>query len=143
MRVSRLVLAVIVFSGALTPAFSPAPAAAQAAGSSNPCTGTVNIVRVSEIKPGMMDTFLKAVAAQAAWYKNAGLPDQIGVMRVMDQDPTTKAYTLSETQALTTHSSPAAGGGKRPPNDAAWDAFVKMFADSSTIKTQYLTCMSM
>jgi hypothetical protein len=88
----------------------------------------------------MMSKFLQAVAAQQAWYKNAGLPDQIGVMRIMEQDPTTKTYTTSEIQAITTHTMPP-GGVQRPPSDAAWDAFVAMFSGSSTIKTQYLTCM--
>jgi hypothetical protein len=88
----------------------------------------------------MLDTFLKAVAAQKAWYKNAGLPDQIGVERIMVQDPTTKAYTTSETEAITTHIIPT-GGNPRPGHDAAWDAFVKLFSDSSTIKTSYLTCV--
>ena len=88
----------------------------------------------------MMDKFIQAAAAQQAWYKNAGMPDQIGVMRIMEQDPTTKAYTTSETQAITTHIIPP-GTKQRPPSDAAWDAFVKMFSDSSTIKTQYMTCM--
>jgi hypothetical protein len=87
----------------------------------------------------MMDKFLQAVAAQKAWYKNAGTPDRIGVMRILDRDPSTKAYTLSETQAITTHVEPA--NGKMPAHDAGFDAFVAMFSASSTIKTQYLTCM--
>jgi hypothetical protein len=31
-------------------------------------------VRVSDIKPGMMQKFLEAVTAQEAWYKKAGTP---------------------------------------------------------------------
>jgi hypothetical protein len=91
----------------------------------------------------MMDQFLKAVAAQQAWYKAAGTTDKIGVMRILVQDPATKAYTASETQAITTHIMPtqlATRTGTRP-DQAGWDAFVKMFSDSSTIKTQYMTCM--
>jgi hypothetical protein len=144
MRLSRLLLALTVFSASLNPAFCPTPAAAQqapAASSPIPCAGNVNIVRLSDIKPGMMDKFLQAAAAQKAWYKNAGLPDRIGVMRILKQDPTTKAWTTSETQAITTHiMSPQRPTGPRP-DQAGWDAFVKMFADSSTIKTQYMTCM--
>jgi hypothetical protein len=138
MRLSRLLLALTVLSASLTPALAPRPAFAQAP--AMPCTGSANIVRISDIKPGMMQQFLAAVAAQAAWYKKAGLPDQIGVMRILNQDPTSKGYTLSDTQAITTHLVPF-GGNARPPQDAGWDAFVKMFSDSSTIKTQYLTCM--
>jgi hypothetical protein len=61
-------------------------------------------------------------------------------MRIMDQDPTSKAYTVSETQAITTHIMPA-GRTNGPAHDAGYDAFVTMFKDSSTIKTAYLTCI--
>ena len=73
--------------------------------------------------------------------KAAGTPDQIGVMRILVQDPATKAYTTSETQAITTHIMPAQRSTAPRPDQAGWDAFVKMFSDSSTIKTQYMTCM--
>jgi hypothetical protein len=146
---SRLLQAVALLAAlSLTPAFFPAPAAAQqtpekapASRPPLPCSGSVNIVRISEIKSGMLDKFLQAVAAQQAWYKNAGMPDKIGVMRIMEQDPATKAYSTSETQVITTHVSPV-GGAKSPAHDAAWDAFVDMFKDSSSIKTQYLTCVA-
>jgi hypothetical protein len=144
MHVKHLLLALTVFSASLSPAFCPTPAAAQQAPAPSaplPCTGNVNIVRVSEIKPGMMSKFLQAAAAQQDWYKNAGTPDKIHVMRVMEQDPTTKAYTLSETQALTTHSMPATRA-KDPAHDAGFDAFVTLFKDSSTIKTTYMTCVA-
>ena len=60
-------------------------------------------------------------------------------MRILDRDPSTKAYTLSQAQAITTHVEPA--NGKAPAHDAGFDAFVAQFSASSTIKTQYLTCM--
>ncbi len=144
MRLSRLLLALTVLSVPLNPAFNPTPAAAQPAPAARaplPCAGSVNIVRISDIKAGMMDKFLKAVDAQRAWYKNAGMPDQIGVMRILNQDPTTKAWSTSETQAITTHLVPPGGGPNGAPHDAAWDAFVAMFSDSSTIKTTYMTCV--
>ena len=143
MRLSRLFLALTVFSASLNPAFCPTPAVAQQAPASAlfPCSGKVNVIRISDIKPGMMDQFLKAVAAQQAWYKAAGTTDKIGVMRILVQDPTTKAYTASETQAITTHIMPTQRSTGPRPDQAGWDAFVKMFSDSSTIKTQYMTCM--
>jgi hypothetical protein len=143
MRLSRLFLALSVFSLTLTPAFCPTPAAAQQAPATAPipCSGKLNIVRLSDIKPGMMDQFLKAVAAQQAWYKNVGTPDKVGVLRILEQDPTTKAWTTSETQAITTHIMSTDRPSGPRPDQAGWDAFVKMFSDSSTIKTQYMTCM--
>ncbi len=139
MRIRRSLVLLFALAASLTPALAPSHVLAQQAAAPFPCTGNVNIVRISEIKPGMMQKFLDAVAAQAAWYKSAGTPDSIAVMRVLNRDPTTKAYTLSDTQAITTHISPA--DEKSPKHDAAFDAFVAMFAASSTIKTQYLTCM--
>lgn len=145
MRLSRLLSVLAILSVSLTPAFCPMPAAAQQAPATRaplPCAGSINIVRISDIKPGKMDEFLKAAAAQQAWYKNAGLSDTIGVLRILDRDASTGNYTTSDTQAITTHLQ-AAGGPKTPAHDAAWDAFVAMFSDSSTIKTQYMTCVSM
>ena len=72
----------------------------------------------------MMDQFLKAVAAQQAWYKAAGTTDKIGVMRILVQDPATKAYTASETQAITTHIMPTQRATGPRPDQAGWDAFV-------------------
>ncbi|HWB31604.1 MAG TPA: hypothetical protein VG714_00360 [Acidobacteriaceae bacterium] len=140
MRYARLLLIASAIVLPFSPALAPTPAAAQQASSPLPCSGNVNIVRISEIKPGMMQKFLEAVAAQKAWYKNAGLTDRIGVMRVMEQDPATKEWKLSDTEAITTHVQ--AASSKPPAHDEAWDAFVAMFKDSSTIKTQYLACMS-
>lgn len=140
MRTARLLLSLAVCTASLSPALCPTPAAAQTAVAEAPlpCPGRVNVVRVSEVKPGMMDKFLQAVAAQQAWYRKANGNDEIGVMRVLEQDPGTKAWKISETQAITTHSH---GSAQPPAHDAGYDAFVAMFKESSTIKNVYLTCM--
>jgi hypothetical protein len=88
----------------------------------------------------MMNQFLDAVADQTAWYKKAGLDDQIDVMRVMEQDPASKAWKLSETQAITTHVMPANRDATK--HDAGWDAFVAKFGASSTIDKAYVTCVA-
>jgi hypothetical protein len=128
MRLARLLLALTALTVSLTPVLAPASAAAQGPASSAPlpCTGTVNIVRVSEIKPGMMPTFLKAVTAQQAWYKQAGTTDEIGLMRIMVQNPDTKAFSVSETEAITTHTQPAVS--RAATRDAGFDAFVALFS---------------
>ena len=144
MHPTRLLIAVSALAISLNLAFSPLPAAAQEAPAhamTSPCTGNINVVRVSDIKPGMMGKFLDAVAAQQAWYKNAGTTDEIAVMRIMEQDPDTKAWALSETQAITTHVMPA-GHGHGPAHDAGYDAFVALYRDSSTIKETYVACMA-
>ncbi len=141
MNVRTLILS-LALTASLTPALAPLPAAAQQAPAAAmpPCSGTASIIRVSEIKPGMMDTFLKAAAAQQAWYKKAVTPDEIYVMRVMVQNPETKAWSYSETEALTNHTMP--GGPAAAPRDAQFQAFTDLFAASSTIKSTYLNCSS-
>jgi hypothetical protein len=136
----RLASCLFVLSSLISPlVLSPTPAAAQQP-SARPampaCDGRLNIVRISEIKPGMMDKFLQAVAAQKAWYASKGVSDTIGVERVIDM----KTGTYSTSQAVTTHTS--APGSKQPAHDPAYDAFVALFADSSTIKSTYFTCQA-
>ena len=146
MHVERLFLTLAVFGATLNPAFAQAPPATpQSAPAAVPaapplCTGTLSIVRVSDIKPGMMDKFLQAAAAQQAWYKAVGTPDEIHVMRIMERDPNTHVSSYSETQAITTHIEPGARA-KGPARDAGYDAFVAMFRDSSTIKSEFITCV--
>lgn len=146
MQVNRLLVALVVLGASFPHAFCPTPAAAQQApavapAAPSPCTGSINVVRISDIKPGMMQKFLDAVAAQQAWYKQAGTPDQISVMRIMERNPDTRAYAFSETQAITTHIEPVTRT-KGPAHDAGYDAFVAMYSASSTIKTQYTACIA-
>lgn len=137
MRVRSLLLP-LALSLAVHPAISPTTASAQTpTNASSPCSGTVHIVRVSDIQPGKMDTFLQAAAAQRAWYKSKGTPDEIIVLRVMTQAPD-KSWSVSETQAITDHTQPP--GQRNLPQDAGYDAFVKLYKDSSIIKTAYITC---
>ena len=130
--ISRLI-ACAVFSLSLLSAANAAHA--QKAAGIPDCDGSYNIIRVSEINDGMMPKFLEAVAAQKAWYKKAGEPDTFSTMRIID----TKTGTYSTTEVLTSHISLS---GARPPHDAAFDAFVSLFRASSTIKTEYFTCMA-
>ena len=136
MRLATCLLAFAAFTSPLI--LSSTPSAAQQAPARPPmpaCDGNYNIVRVSEIKPGMMDKFLQAVAAQKAWYKSKGSPDTITLERIIDS----KTGTYSTTQAITNHISPA--GSKQPAHDAGYDSFVALFTDSSTIKSSYVTCI--
>ncbi len=106
------------------------------------CDGSVAIVRHSVIKPEAgMDKFLAAVAAQKAWYQSHDRKDDIVfATKIIVRDPATGAQSYSTTEALTFHYYPASAGGE-PKHDAAWDAFVKLFSDSSTIKDSYFVCV--
>lgn len=113
----------------------------QAASSSGPaCDGVINVVRLSEITPtGSMDKFAAAVAAHQAWYKSHGLPDVIFAARIVVHDSKTKADSYSETQMLTYHYQKP--GGMDVKHDAAWDAYVKLYNDTSSIKQTYVNCV--
>ena len=138
----RLASCLFAFAAFISPiVLSSTPAAAQQPASRVACNGNYNVVRISEIKPGMMQKFLEAVAAHQAWYKKAGTPDQITVLRIIDRNPDTKAASYSETQAMTFHIEPA-DRTQGPPHDAGYDAFVALYKESSTIMSEYLTCMA-
>jgi hypothetical protein len=105
-----------------------------------PCTTYVDVVRLSEIKPGMLPKFFQAVALQQAWYRKAGGLDTVEIKRVTQRDPVTREYRISETQIVTSHIEPALR--KEPAHDAAYDAFVALFNERCTIKLEYRTCIN-
>jgi hypothetical protein len=140
MRLASYLLAFTAFLSPLT--LSPSPLTAQQHTAPLACNGTYNTVRVSEIKPGMMPKFHEAVAAQKAWYKKTGTPDEISVMRIIERNPDTKVAAYSETQAITTHTRPGNSAAQRPAEDAGYAAFVALYKESSTIKTEYVTCVA-
>jgi hypothetical protein len=140
MRALRSLIALALFV-ALIPMLA-ARAIAQATGdyAPLPCTTYVDVVRLSEIKPGMLAKFYQAVALQQAWYRKAGGPDTIEVRRVTQRDPVTREYKISETQIVTSHIEPALR--KEPVHDAGYDMFVGLFNESCTIKLEYRTCIT-
>jgi hypothetical protein len=138
MRIAPVLLGFSLFASTFTLAQT---AATKAAPSPSPCNGSYNVIRVSEIKPGMMTTFMQAVAGHQAWYAAAGAPDKIVAMRVIDRDPATKAQSYSETQVVTSHVEPVTRAQPLPPEGDSYQAFVNLYKQSSTIKSEFHTCM--
>lgn len=98
------------------------------------------MVRLSEVKPGKMDDFMAAVAANLAWYRNNGVTtNKIYAARILETDPTTKERHFSDTQVMTFHVNPPQDP-KLPRNDDAWKAFVQKYRDSSDLTKEYYTC---
>ena len=144
MRISLLIaLAVLYAAPTVRVSAQSAPAGAattHAAPAMPACDGVYNVVRLSEITPGgSMGKFMAAVAAHQDWYAKHGYPDVIFATRILDRDPKSGAFSYSDKQVLTYHYSKSAV----PPaaHDAAWDAYVKMYRDTSTIKSTYVTCV--
>jgi len=106
------------------------------------CDGDYAMVRVSTIKPGAMQGFMAAVAAHKAWYRSHGFSDNIIVAsRVISINDKTKAMAYSDTEVITYHVRPPGGAQTQPKRDAAWDAYVKQYRDTSDMKSEYFTCM--
>lgn len=104
------------------------------------CDGHIAILRVSDVKPGAMKTFMAAVDANLAWYRKNGVKDnQIVASRVIVKDEKTGQMKYSD-EMIIYHINPPRSDQKLPRNDDAWKAFVKMYRDSSTLKTEYITC---
>jgi hypothetical protein len=106
------------------------------------CDGDIAIVRIATIKPGAMQGYLAAVAAHKAWYRNHGFKDNVIVAsRVILRDDKTGAMKYSDTEVVTYHIRPPSSTQTDSKRDAAWDAYVKRYRDTSAIKAEYLTCM--
>lgn len=136
LRHLRLLIGAVLFCAPFAVTQSPAQKPA-----TSPCSGTITVVRISEIKPGKMDDFLAAVAAHQAWYRSHGVTtNKIYAARIMEQDPDTKQWHLSDTKVMTFHVNPPNPSANLPRNDDAWKAYVQKYRDSSDIKTEYLTC---
>jgi len=129
---------------ALILATSPAPARAQSA--TPKCDGDFAIVRISQIKPtSNLQTFMKAQEAHLAWYRANGYKtNEIYSARVMVSDDKGKTMRYSDSEVMTFHVRPPAANGDTAISSkgkAGWDAYVKMYRDSSDIKTEYFICM--
>jgi hypothetical protein len=104
------------------------------------CDGVVSVVRMSEITPtGSVDKLMAAVAAHQAWYASHGFTDVIVAARVLERNPQTHAESYSDKQVLTLHY--AKPDSARPVHDAAWDAYVKMYNETSIIKSTTVACV--
>jgi len=135
----RIVIRLLAASAVLLAAALPAAAQAPQL---PPCDGTYAVVRHSVVKPGSsMEKFMAAVDAHKAWYASHGYKDDIiFASRIAERDPATGKWTYSATDVLTFHYYPA-GPAKMPTHDAAWDAYTKLYSESSTIKETTQVCI--
>jgi hypothetical protein len=134
------ILTVIAF---LAVAFA-APASAQTAFPA--CDGDWAAVRVSTIKPtSSLAAFMRAQEAHIAWYRKNGFTNnQIYTARVLVTGGTTSAMTYSETEVMSFHvrpPAPAAGASVSSKDQAGWDAYVKLYRDTSDLKSEHFACL--
>ena len=119
---------------AVSPEFAQSP---------NPvCDGDIAIVRITTVKPGHMQAYMAAVAAHKAWYRNHGFKDNVIVAsRVIVRDERTGTMKYTDSDVVAYHIRPPGSAQTQSKRDAAWDAYVKQYRDSSDIKSEYITCM--
>jgi hypothetical protein len=104
------------------------------------CDGVINIVRISNITAnGSVEKFMAAVAAHQAWYASHGFSDVIVAARILQRDPQTHAVSYSDKQMMTFHYRKP--NGPDPKEDSAWDAYVKMYQETSDVKETTLVCV--
>jgi hypothetical protein len=105
------------------------------------CDGDMAIVRISAIKPGAMQGFMAAVAAHKAWYRSHGFKDNVIVASRVIVSEAHTGMKYSDSEVVTYHVRPPDADQVDAKKDAAWDAYVKLYQDTSVIKSEYLTCM--
>jgi len=109
------------------------------------CNGDIATVRISHIKPGgSMQKFMDAVAAHLAWYRANGFKDnELVTSLIIVKDEKTGAMKYSDTDVISYHLRPPAREKIKNRGNAAWSAYVKLYAETSEITNEYSTCMPM
>lgn len=100
------------------------------------CAGKPVTVRYSEIKPGQLETFKKAVAAHNAWYAAGKNATRVTLIRVVKRSDGKVAYDDGAAMTMTVYDTKP-----QPPHDDAYNAFVKLYNDSSSVKEEHRGCM--
>ncbi|OQW48308.1 MAG: hypothetical protein A4S16_01215 [Proteobacteria bacterium SG_bin6] len=100
------------------------------------CTGKRVAIRYSEIKPGQIETFKKAVAAHNAWYAAGKNGTRTTLIRVIKRSGDKTVYDDGAAMTMTVYDTKP-----QPPRDAAYAAFVKLYTDSSDVKEEHRGCM--
>ncbi|WP_296597098.1 hypothetical protein [Phenylobacterium sp.] len=117
--------------------------AAQAAGAASPLDlckgGQLVVVRLNTVKPGAKATYEKAARDHAAWYRSHGFKENRLLVGPVINGSRGEGWTASETEYASIHmDAPGVPADKR---DAAWDAYVKEYRDSSDLTADKFVCL--
>lgn len=100
------------------------------------CSGKPVTVRVSAIKPGQLATFKKAVADHQAWYASHQNGTRVALVRLSMRGGAGARYDDDTAMTIVTYDNKP-----QPAHDAGYDAFVKGYQASSTVKEEHRGCM--
>ena len=145
MKVRSFFAALVLIGAPLTPLAFGQSSQSSAGALESPlpaCSGVYSIVRLVELKHDVtIDQYNVALAAHQAWYKQHSYDDVIYAAPVIEREEGSGHARYSKHLILTYHyfkpTSP------HPAKDAAWDAFVKLYTDTSDLKETYFTCTPM
>jgi len=108
----------------------------QAATGGLTCTGKLVSVRFVTIKPGQAALYAKAVADHQAWYAAHHNKTVVASVRVATFKGGKATFDDSSAVSIVTYDT-----APQPAHDAAYDAFVKEYRDSSSIAEERRGCM--
>jgi len=100
------------------------------------CTGKAVSVRFVAIKPGQAALYAKAVADHQAWYATHHNKTVVASVQVASYKGGKAAFDSSSAVSIVTYDT-----ASQPAHDAAYDAFVKEYKDSSSITEERRGCM--
>lgn len=102
------------------------------------CSGKAVTIRTSSIKPGQLAAFRKAVADHQAWYASHRNGTRVALMRVTKRGAGGKlSYDDTAMVTVVTYDT-----SPQPAHDAAYQAFVKGYQASSTVKDERRGCLN-
>lgn len=128
---------------AIVAAAGLAAAGAQAQTAASPVDlckdGQLAVVRMNAVKPGAKAAYEKASRDHLGWYRSHGFTQNRLLVGPVITGDRTKGFTASETEFASVHlGSPGVPPDKR---DAAWDAYVKAYRDSSDLTVDKFVCL--
>jgi hypothetical protein len=133
-------LAAAIMLAAAGAAAAQAPAPGKGASPVRLCPAGMHAttIRHDLVKPGKWAEFEQAVAAHNAWYAAHGDREtKTELLRAVARKSGGSGFSTSEAATITHYSAKPA-----PAHDAAWNAFIAQYRDSSKIKDELRVCMS-
>lgn len=100
------------------------------------CKGQPVTIRYSEIKPGQYELFKRAVAEHNAWYAANKNATRTQIIRLTKRSGTNVSFDDGAAMTMTVYDKKP-----QPTQDAAYEAFVKDYRDSSVLKDEHRGCM--
>ena len=135
--IRELAAGILLVAAGAAAAQAPAPAKGASPVRLCPAGMRATTIRHDLVKPGKWAEFEQAVAAHNAWYAAHGDREtKTELLRTVARKPGGSAFSTSEAATVTHYSARPA-----PAHDAAWDAFIGQYRDSSKIKDEVRVCM--